>query len=844
MMDVPSPHIPLGSGKTGEDRPAIFLNQAIENGYPYYSAQFPTFLGFDRRTKVNTPLERGQWSLIDVYVRSDADADIQKVNDTYQLNGVQWQRTSDLDLDLKFNSTGADVFGFYKAHLQATQETPPTQGNSQRKVARLVWEVDSIWYHAVYTSGGKIWYTWTEDNGDTWQPEVLISNIHHIAGRPSIAIKNESNPLALNGAMLYITYVDETDGSVVLKSRKISDRPDLWYPMDAIQVVDPLNTHPVVDAISLNAKQYTMLVYEGDSTLQYSLYHFTQPLLGQENGAPIVSFRDRVLVDGYVNWRGRKYQPTLPNVAYANGCQNNLDFDIVWREGDLGSMRKKRVTIDEVVAYPDLRVINPPATFVPGSGLYIASHAGPSMTSTCLGGVGYSMIAYEYVNQGTFPSPASIPSQGMSLLGRTFMPVTSHYPGGSTTSPTGQNIPGNRVAIVRHMLNQHSNPITQVVNLPYSGAIRPEPSVNISPISGTWMVMASMNFTSGNDIYHPKIATVKFPLSMPSSISAQLQTDGYYPSLAVGYKPLQIHCGPEDISAASYASPSPIPGHAIQYNVFNTTQGLNKSTSLEVSDPMREIVIRKNDSSYAIFGVVKPHVINAAGDYTEVAWHLAADSIDVLWWKDIPTCIRTTTFSVPTDGAFEYGTELFAAYPDDLDSCAVIQVQFRHATTNAVMLSSSIDMSGYAGDTAVYVLDRHDLSEIAGQNIYMCLNPVDTLSAASWEVQVITALDTVQQEKAMMVEIPVPSRISLRQNTPNPFHPSTTIQYGLEEDCHVGLHVYDQFGRRVTTLVEDSRPAGWHQVRFDAGSLPDGVYYFQLNALDQVQTKRMILLRR
>lgn len=423
------------------------------------------------------------------------------------------------------------------------------------------------------------------------------------------------------------------------------------------------------------------------------------------------------------------------------------------------------------------------------------------------------------------------------------MPVTTQYPGGSTTLPSGRATPGNRVAIVKNAPYLVTNTVTQVTNLPYSALVRPEPSINYSIVSGQYKIMAAMNFVSGNGIYDPRIATVQFPNNMPSSVDADDPVFGYYPSVSTGYKPVQIHCGPVADIAASYASPSPINGDDIRYNVLNTTQGLRKIASLEVSEPMRELVIRKNDSSYALFGIVKPHVINASGGYTEVTWDFAADSSEMLWWKDLPASIRTTAFSVPTDGAFEYGTELFAAYPADLDSSAIVRVQFRSASTDQVVLSTNIDMSAYPGDTAIYVLDRHDLSEISGQTVYMCLDVADTTSVQSWEIQVITALDTVQQQKATVKGTPLPTRIILEQNTPNPFNPSTAIRYGIEEAGHVDLHVYDQYGRRVATLVSGDRPAGWHQAHFHSGALPSGVYYYRLNALNQSVTKRMLLMR-
>ena len=791
------------------------------------------------------PLVRGYWSLIDVFARDTSDAVIQKTTSTWNYVNGRWQRASNLNIDIKFVNAGADVFAFYKAHLQATHETPPTQGNSQRKVATLRWTSDSLWFHAVYVSGGKVWYTWTENYGDTWAPEVLISDYQHVASRPCIAIKNEYSPKALNGAMAYISYVDETEGAVVLKSRRVAvERPDLWYTMDVIPLVNPSITHPVVDAASYADRQYTMLVYEADSALNYSVYAYTQPLVAEEDNGQVppavVTFRDRVLEDGYVNWRGKRFQPSLPSIAHPWTCSGNLEFDIAWREGDLGNMRKKRVKITEL---PDTLVVNPPATLVPSNALLIAPHAGPSIASTCLQSSATSVIAYEFENRGTFPVPASIPSQGMSILGRTFMPVTSQYPGGSMTLPSGRPTPGNRVAITKNAPNQVMSSVTQVTQLPYSALVRPEPSINFSVVSGQYTIMASMNFVSGNNINVPHTATVRFPYSMPSSVRAILQTDGYYPSVSVGYKPLQIHCGPEVILPVSYASPSPINADNIQYNVLNTTQGFRKTSSLEVSEPMRELLIRKNDSSYALFGIVKPHVINASGDYTEITWDFAADSSETLWWKDLPASIRTTAFSVPTDGAFEYGTELFAASPADLDSSAIVRVQFRNATTDQVVQSTNIDMSAYPGDSAIYVLDRYDLSEIAGQAVYMCLDVADTTSVQSWEIQVITALDTVQQQKATVKGAPIPTRIILEQNTPNPFSPFTTIRFAIEEECQVDLLVYDQYGRRVKSLVSEYRPAGWHQTLFDSGALPNGVYYYRLNALNQSVTKRMLMMR-
>jgi hypothetical protein len=294
---------------------------------------------------------------------------------------------------------------------------------------------------------------------------------------------------------------------------------------------------------------------------------------------------------------------------------------------------------------------------------------------------------------------------------------------------------------------------------------------------------------------------------------------------------------------ANPAPPSPIHRDPIEYSVLSTTQGLRKSASLLVSDPLRELVVRKNDSCFAIFGIVNPHLVDASQEYSRIDWDLAADSGDIVYWGDIPACLRTVSFTVPTNGAFEYGNELFAAFPDDLDSSAVIRIQFRDAATHEVLLSTSIDMSGYSGDTALYVLDMHDLSEIGGRDVYFCVDLADTTSALSWEVHVITAIDTLQQEKSALTSAPLPEGIYLEQNIPNPFNPVTTIMYGVDEDCHVDIRVYDRLGRFVTALVSEWKPAGHHRTQFMSGSLPSGVYYYRMHAMNRFLTKKMVLIR-
>ena len=88
-----------------------------------------------------------------------------------------------------------------------------------------------------------------------------------------------------------------------------------------------------------------------------------------------------------------------------------------------------------------------------------------------------------------------------------------------------------------------------------------------------------------------------------------------------------------------------------------------------------------------------------------------------------------------------------------------------------------------------------------------------------------------------------PPGFRLEQNYPNPFNGSSTITFALSEPAWVRLSVFDVLGREVATPVHGRRDAGVHQVRFDAGNLPTGVYLYRLSAGRATETRKMILSR-
>jgi hypothetical protein len=83
----------------------------------------------------------------------------------------------------------------------------------------------------------------------------------------------------------------------------------------------------------------------------------------------------------------------------------------------------------------------------------------------------------------------------------------------------------------------------------------------------------------------------------------------------------------------------------------------------------------------------------------------------------------------------------------------------------------------------------------------------------------------------------------LGNNYPNPFNPTTTIEYSLANAGHVELYIYNALGQRIATLVNEKNSAGHHQVTFDASEFASGVYFYKMVTQDFNQVKKMLLVK-
>jgi hypothetical protein len=88
-----------------------------------------------------------------------------------------------------------------------------------------------------------------------------------------------------------------------------------------------------------------------------------------------------------------------------------------------------------------------------------------------------------------------------------------------------------------------------------------------------------------------------------------------------------------------------------------------------------------------------------------------------------------------------------------------------------------------------------------------------------------------------------PDDFRLLSAYPNPFNPSTTLQYKLKSSTHVSIKIYDIIGKEIATLVDKNMNAGTYKLIFNANNLPSGVYFSQIVTNSETKTIKLLLTK-
>lgn len=81
------------------------------------------------------------------------------------------------------------------------------------------------------------------------------------------------------------------------------------------------------------------------------------------------------------------------------------------------------------------------------------------------------------------------------------------------------------------------------------------------------------------------------------------------------------------------------------------------------------------------------------------------------------------------------------------------------------------------------------------------------------------------------------------KNYPNPFNPTTKINYTLKSATHVKITVYDRLGREVVVLADDNQSEGEYNIEFDGSNLPSGIYFYRIKTSEKTEVRKMVLAK-
>jgi hypothetical protein len=139
-------------------------------------------------------------------------------------------------------------------------------------------------------------------------------------------------------------------------------------------------------------------------------------------------------------------------------------------------------------------------------------------------------------------------------------------------------------------------------------------------------------------------------------------------------------------------------------------------------------------------------------------------------------------------------------------------------------------------------------SYVPSTNVDLFVFGIPAFNISGLETNIITPITDVQDEFLAI------NNFELYQNYPNPFNPSTTIRYSIpdvisteERNLNVVLKVFDILGNEVATLVNEVKPAGNYEIKFQPESKikspASGTYFYQLQVGNLVQSRKMLMIK-
>lgn len=134
--------------------------------------------------------------------------------------------------------------------------------------------------------------------------------------------------------------------------------------------------------------------------------------------------------------------------------------------------------------------------------------------------------------------------------------------------------------------------------------------------------------------------------------------------------------------------------------------------------------------------------------------------------------------------------------------------------------------------TITNVAEILSYNEISSQ---MDNDPGINFSFATMAAQIFTDVEEIGTD--------VPEEFELKQNYPNPFNPSTLIKFSVPAEGNYKIAIYNIVGEKVAELLNEDLAAGRYSVKFNAGSMASGIYFYKLEGKNVNITQKMVLIK-
>jgi hypothetical protein len=283
------------------------------------------------------------------------------------------------------------------------------------------------------------------------------------------------------------------------------------------------------------------------------------------------------------------------------------------------------------------------------------------------------------------------------------------------------------------------------------------------------------------------------------------------------------------------------------FKVSNSVGSIGKENSISTVASGREGTVYKDNAQF-YFTIGDIVVDDQQIDFIDIP-----DTLNIISRKVLNSCLVSNPFEINDNSNFTYAV-LYGITDSTVTSSAIKENDFINFKVELIDDMAGEILGGF--DNITYektnmfqsnsLSYKVNTSGIGKRTVRLQLLVEDNLKA-EYSLTHIYADGSVLS-KSQVNEISYKGSVAiesydLAQNFPNPFNPSTVINYQIPENGMVTLKVYDILGKEVKTLVNEQKTTGRYDVIFDASDLASGVYIYKLQVNDFASSKKMLMIK-